>query len=63
MPALGTSEFDVSVTANAAGAMLRLLGSGRRLDAVEYRLVGKVQLASGFIRTIPFEQKGSLNLR
>jgi LEA14-like dessication related protein len=63
VPALGTTEFDVNVTANAAGAMLRLLGSGRKLDTLDYRLVGQVKLASGFLRTIPFEKKGSLNLR
>jgi LEA14-like dessication related protein len=63
VPALGTTEFDVNVTANAAGMVLRLLGGGQRLDAVEYRLVGRVQLASGLLRNIPFEQKGSLNLR
>ena len=37
VPALGATEFDVSVTANAAAAVLRLLGSGRKLDAVEYQ--------------------------
>ena len=63
VPALGSTEFDVNVTANAAGAMLKLLGSGRSLDSIEYRLVGQVKLASGLLRTIPFEQKGAVKLR
>ena len=63
VPALGTTEFDVNVTANAAGAMLKLLGSGRKLDSIAYRLVGQVKLSSGFLRTIPFEEKGELNLK
>jgi len=63
VPALGSSEFDVSVTANAADALLRLLSGGKRLDAIEYRMVGKVSLATGMIRSIPFEKKGEFKLR
>jgi LEA14-like dessication related protein len=63
VPALGSTEFDVSVTANAAGAVLKLLSGGGRLDAVDYRLVGKVALSSGLLRNIPFEQRGSFSLR
>lgn len=63
VPALGSAEFDVAVTANAAGALLRLIGSGRKLDMVDYRLVGKVALASGMMRSIPFDQRGQFKLR
>lgn len=63
VPANGETEFDVSVTANAAAAVLRLLGSGRNLDAVEYQITGKVSLAKGFVRSIPFEDKGQFKLR
>jgi len=63
VPALGSTEFDVGVTANAASALLKLATGGKKLDAVEYRMVGKVSLASGMIRTIPFDKKGVLKLR
>jgi LEA14-like dessication related protein len=63
VPAQGTAEFDVNVTANAAGTILRLLSSGAKTDAVDYHLVGKVALASGLLRTIPFDQKGVFKLR
>jgi LEA14-like dessication related protein len=63
VPANGETEFDVSVTANAAAAVLKFLGSGRKLDAVEYRIAGKVALSSGLFRNIPFDQKGTLNLK
>ncbi|MEO8309359.1 MAG: LEA type 2 family protein [Pseudomonadota bacterium] len=63
VPALGSTEFDVSVTANAAGALLKLVSKGGKLDAVEYRMVGKVELASGLIRSVPFEKKGIFKLR
>lgn len=63
VPALGSTEFDVSVTANAAGALLKLVAGGKKLDAVDYRMVGKVQLSSGLIRSVPFERKGTFRLR
>lgn len=62
VPALGSTEFDVGMTANAANVLLKMLGGGRR-DALDYRLTGKVQLASGLLRSIPFEEKGSVKLR
>jgi LEA14-like dessication related protein len=63
IPALGSTEFDVGVTANAASALLRLAAGGKQLDNVEYRMVGKVSLASGLIRSIPFDKKGVFKLR
>jgi LEA14-like dessication related protein len=61
VPANGETQFDVSVTANAAAAVLRLLGSKR--DTVDYRINGKVTLAAGLVRSIAFDQKGEFNLR
>jgi LEA14-like dessication related protein len=61
VPANGGAEFDVNVTANAASALLRLLGGSE--DKPAYRIFGKVRLASGLVRNIPFDHKGVLNLR
>jgi LEA14-like dessication related protein len=63
VPALGSAEFDVNVTANAATALLKILSAGRKLESVDYRLTGKVALSSGMLRSIPFDQKGIVNLR
>lgn len=63
VPALGSAEFDVNVTANAATALLKILAGGRKLETVDYRLTGKVALSSGMLRSIPFDQKGTFNLR
>jgi LEA14-like dessication related protein len=63
VPARGSAEFDVSVTANAATTLLKLLAEGRKLDAVDYRLTGKVALSAGMLRTIPFDEKGKIRLR
>jgi LEA14-like dessication related protein len=62
IPALGETEFNVDVTANAAAAVLRLLGSRDRGNP-QYRVLGKVKLAKGLIRTIPFDHSGELKLR
>jgi LEA14-like dessication related protein len=64
VPALGEMEFDVSVTANAAGALLRLATQrGGMPDEVGYTLRGKLSLSSGLLRSIPFEQSGRFKLR
>lgn len=62
VPALGETDFNVDITANAAAAVLRLLGD-RSGNNPEYRVVGRVHLASGLLRSIPFEHKGELKLR
>lgn len=66
IPARGEAEFDMTVTADIAGTLLRLLdrarGSGMP-DTLEYRLRGQVKLAHGFARDIPFDETGSLSLR
>lgn len=63
VPALGSAEFDVGVTANAAGALLKMLGGGHKLDTLPYRLHGKVSLSSGLLRSIPFDKTGDFKLR
>jgi len=62
VPALGDSEFDVNVFANAAPLLLKF-ATGARPDAVDYRIVGKVRLAGGLIRSVPFTQNGTFKLR
>ena len=61
VPAGGQTEFDVTATANAAGALLRLLTSGNQGDP-EYRIIGEVRLSSGLLRRLPFEHAGTLRL-
>ena len=66
IPALGEAEFDMDVTVDLAGTVLRLLDRARGdglPDALRYRIRGEVKLARGFARTIPFDESGSLSLR
>jgi LEA14-like dessication related protein len=62
VPALGEAEFDTQVTANLAGAVLRLLTRRDSRDDIEYRLTGEVSLSSGFLRRIPFDERGNVKL-
>ena len=66
VPALGVAEFDMLVTMNLAGTLMRLLERARSdglPDSLSYRLRGEVKLAEGLVRTIPFDEKGSVRLR
>jgi LEA14-like dessication related protein len=56
VPALGEAEFDMSVSSNMAGMLVKLLGQSG--STVEYRLSGKVALSAGLLRSIPFNQTG-----
>jgi LEA14-like dessication related protein len=64
VPALGETEFDMNVTTNLASTFIKLLGrgSGAGTDEVSYRLVGKVSLSEGFVRSVPFDEKGTFKL-
>ena len=67
VPAKGEAEFDMLVTANLAGTLLKLVekarSTGGSLNQVEYRLRGQVRLERGALRTVPFDEKGVLKLR
>ncbi len=64
VPALGEAEFDMNVTTNVAGTLVRLLTRGPDARAnVPYRLTGKISLSEGWLQSIPFEQRGSFSLQ
>jgi LEA14-like dessication related protein len=61
VPARGDAEFDMNITANAAAALLRMFAHGNAAP-VQYRIHGRVQLSSGLLRSVPFDQQGELPL-
>jgi LEA14-like dessication related protein len=65
IPALGETEFDMSMTTNVAGTLIALLGRGSDAlgQGVAYHLTGKVVLAQGLLRSIPFDQTGTFRLQ
>jgi LEA14-like dessication related protein len=62
VPAMGEAEFDVNLTANLASALSQLMKRGSS-DTLDYRLIGNVALSSGFLRRIPFDERGSVKLK
>ncbi len=61
VPALGEAEFDMGVSANMAGLLLKLLGQGG--SEVSYHLSGKIALSEGLLRSIPFDDHGTFRLQ
>ena len=68
VPPSGEAEFDMNITANLAGTLLKIAERARKSGGsmpteLAYRLRGEVKLDKGLLRTAPFDQKGSLRLR
>ena len=61
VPPLGEAEFDMNMTANMAGTIISLLSHGN--DAVAYHLSGRISLSHGFLRSVPFDQRGTFKLQ
>jgi LEA14-like dessication related protein len=62
VPALGAAEFNMDVTANAAGALFAIFSKPRG-QGIDYRMQGRVQLSHGWLRSIPFDESGTFTLR
>lgn len=61
VPALGEVEFDTVVRTNFISSIGRLLSKTDR-SKVQYAFVGKVHLSEGFLRTLPFNETGTVDL-
>jgi LEA14-like dessication related protein len=64
VPARGEAEFEMLMTTNLAATLWKVLP--RLKDGsqpLEYRLVGKVSTDLAFLRTIPFDERGSFPVR
>lgn len=64
VPALGEAEFDMLITADTVTALTRILdqGRGKRMESLDYRIRGKVSTSLGLLRSVPFDEKGSISL-
>ena len=61
VPAGGEAEFDMIVTANAATALLKIAGSDRKSrEEIPYRVKGKLSTRIGLLRSIPFDESGTV---
>jgi LEA14-like dessication related protein len=63
VPAFGESEFDMTITANLAVALLKLADkANQHADSIDYDLSGEANIDLPFLRNLPFHQSGSFNL-
>jgi LEA14-like dessication related protein len=63
VPAQGEAEFDMIVTANAATALMKIAGSDRKSrEAIGYRVKGRLSTRLGLLRSIPFDESGTVAL-
>lgn len=60
VPALGEAEFDMSVSANMASLLFKLLN---RTTQFEYRIYGKISLSAGLLRSIKFDDRGTFRFQ
>jgi LEA14-like dessication related protein len=63
IPAFGESEFDMTVSANLALALLKLTDkANQHADSIDYDLTGAASIDLPFLRNLPFHQSGALKL-
>jgi LEA14-like dessication related protein len=63
IPASGESEFDLTITANLALALLKLADrANQHADSIDYDLTGAASIDLPFLRNLPFHQTGTLRL-
>jgi len=60
VPPFGQSEFDMSISANMAMALMQL--AGQHSDSIDYELTGAANLDLPFLHEVPFHQAGSFSL-
>jgi LEA14-like dessication related protein len=60
VPPMGQSEFDLTISANVAMALMQL--ANRHADSIDYDVTGAASLDLPFLHDLPFHQTGSLSL-
>jgi LEA14-like dessication related protein len=61
VPPMGSSEFDMTITANMALALLQL--ANQHTDVIDYEVTGAASLDLPFMHDLPFHQTGSFSLK
>jgi LEA14-like dessication related protein len=64
VPANGDSDFDMTIEANVALALLKLANKmDQHSDSIEYEVSGAASVDLPFLRDLPFHQSGSFSLK
>jgi LEA14-like dessication related protein len=59
VPAQGSSQFDMTISANLALVLFKLKAStDKRSDDIDYELTGAASIDLPFLREVPFRQRG-----
>jgi LEA14-like dessication related protein len=61
VPPRGESEFDMTISANMALALLHI--ANQHADSVDYEVTGAASLDLPFMHDLPFHQTGAFSLR
>jgi LEA14-like dessication related protein len=62
--AFGESDFDMTIRANVALALLKLANKmDQHADSIEYDVTGAASVDLPFLRDLPFHQTGSFSLK
>lgn len=61
VPPKGESQFDMTITANMALALLQL--ANQHSDSIDYQVTGSASLDLPFLHDLPFHQTGSFSLK
>ena len=64
LPAKGEAEFDMVVTTNFVSSLGRLISrvGGGKLENLDYEIAGEVLLDKGFVKKIPFNHHGQVDI-
>ncbi len=63
VPPHGTTQFDMTITANVAAALLQLSQArGNNAGSIDYEMTGGATIDLPFFRELPFQQHGSFSL-
>jgi LEA14-like dessication related protein len=64
VPANGNSDFDMTIKANVALALLKLANKmDQHSDAIDYEVTGAASVDLPFLRDLPFHQNGSFSFK
>ncbi|MGO9995886.1 MAG: LEA type 2 family protein [Steroidobacteraceae bacterium] len=64
VPAQGTTQFDMTITANMASVLLKLSQrADNHSDSIDYDMTGSASIDLPFLRDLAFHQKGAFSLR
>ncbi len=61
VPPMGETDFDMTINANMAMALLKL--ANQHTDSIDYEVSGAASLDLAFLSDLPFHQSGSFSLK